>query len=509
MRKQPPLQLDAIPPGQPGLTSRAGWIVACCGLTTLLAWPLRGFLEPPNIAMLYLLAVAIVAIRADKLAAIIAAILSTAMLDFFFIHPVLSFSITHMQYAITLAVMLTVALIVADLAARLRLQALAATQHEQLSQALYLLASQLAGSTSLQQVAVVTREYLHDNHHCTGMLLIRNNELLQLVEAGHQELSSLQIAAAETALHMSETRHMREADHHWLFLPLRGATYIRGILAIDFGQTPPAHIETQKSLYEAIAALIATSIERLHFFEIAQHTQLQIMDERLRNTLLSAISHDIRTPLTILYGMADTLTRSKLQDSDRTVAEAIREQARRLNSIVSNLLDMAKLRAGNIQLDLQWQPVEEVIGSSIKLLGDALQQHPVNVSIAPDFPLLRFDAVLIERVLCNLFENSVKYAYPDSPIYIRADFLGSFARISVWDRGPGFPPYKLDAVFGLFERGDNESSIQGAGLGLAICRTIVAAHGGEISARNDNGACISFTLPLGNPPHIETESENE
>lgn len=507
--RTPLLTLDSIPPGKPGLTEQAGWIVACCGLTTLLAWPLRSFLEPSNIAMLYLLAVAIVAIRTDKLAAIIAAILSTALLDFFFIHPVLSFTISHVQYAITLTVMLIVALIVANLAAQLRLQALAATQREQLSQALYLLASQLAGSTNLQQVAATTREYLRDNHHCIGKLLIRSNDKLQPVETEYQPDSSLQIAAAETALLKAETRHMREADHHWLLLPLRGSTYVRGILAIDFGQTPPTLIEAQKSMYEAIAALIATSIERLHFVDIAQRTQLQITDERLRNTLLSAISHDIRTPLTILFGMADTLTRSKLKDSDRMIAESIREQARRLNSIVSNLLDMAKLRAGNIQLDLQWQPVEEVIGSSIKLLGDALQRHPVNVSIAPDFPLLKFDAVLIERVLCNLFENSVKYASPDSPIFLRADILGNFARISVWDQGPGFPPYKLEAVFGLFERGDNESSIQGAGLGLAICRTIIAAHGGEISARNDNGACVSFTLPLGDPPHIETESENE
>jgi len=170
---------------------------------------------------------------------------------------------------------------------------------------------------------------------------------------------------------------------------------------------------------------------------------------------------------------------------------------------------MAKLRAGNIRLDLQWQPLEEVVGASIKLLGDALARHPVKVSLPSDMPLLRFDAVLMERVLCNLLENAAKYSPPASPIAVSAQIDNGLARISVCDSGPGFPPHKLDKVFELFERGDAESNIPGVGLGLAICRSIVTAHGGEIQAHNRDGACVVFTLPLGDPPVIEAESDDE
>ncbi|MFZ2163441.1 MAG: ATP-binding protein, partial [Sideroxyarcus sp.] len=232
-------------------------------------------------------------------------------------------------------------------------------------------------------------------------------------------------------------------------------------------------------------------------------------DERLRSSILSALSHDIRTPLTVLYGMADTLAQSALPAALHDMADAMRQQTMLLNSMVSNLLDMSKLRAGDIRLNLEWQPVEEVIGASIKLLGPALVQHSVNVTLPPDMPLLRFDAVLMERVLCNLLENAAKYAAPASPIRIAARTDKKFAHVSVCNDGSQFPPDKLEKMFELFERGDAESNVPGVGLGLAICSTIVTAHGGSIHADNDNGACVTFTLPLGEPPVIELESEYE
>jgi two-component system sensor histidine kinase KdpD len=268
-------------------------------------------------------------------------------------------------------------------------------------------------------------------------------------------------------------------------------------------------LEAQQALYEAIASLVAISVERLHFVEVAQRAQLQMTDERLRSAILSALSHDIRTPLTVLYGMADTLSLAQLPPATRAIVAAMREQAQRLNGMVSNLLDMAKLRAGNVRLNQEWQPLEEVIGASIKLLGDALERHPVQVLLPPEMPLLRFDAVLMERVLCNLLENASKYAPVSTAITIRAWIENGQAHVSVCDSGPGFPPDKLDKVFELFERGDAESNIPGVGLGLAICRSIVAAHGGEIHASNRNGACVTFTLPLGEPPRIEAENDDE
>ena len=495
--------------GQPrSARARMVWVIAACCLVTLLAWPSRDVLDPANTAMLYLLAVAIVAMRAGKQAAIIAAFFSTALLDFFFIYPRFSFTVGDVQYVVTLAVMLVVALIIGNLTTVLQRQTAAAIERERQSQALYQLASQLAGAVSSEQVAAATREFLCRSHACRSVLLMRHNDALHPVETKHPLESVLQSAAAFTALQQGQTRSLMEQSQSWLFLPLHGSTYIRGVLAIDFGMAAPAAISAQQALYEAIAALIAIAIERLHFVDVAQRAQLQMTDERLRSAILSALSHDIRTPLTVLYGMADTLAQAQLPAATHDTVAAMREQTLSLNNMVSNLLEMAKLRAGNIQLNQEWQPVEEVIGASIKLLGGALAQHTVKVILPPDLPLLRFDAVLMERVLCNLLENAAKYAPPSSTITLSAQTDGDKVNISVRDCGPGFPPQKTDQMFDLFERGDVESSIPGIGLGLAICRSIVAAHGGEIHASNCDGACVTFTLPLGEPPVIRMDDSD-
>lgn len=489
--------------------ARAIWVAAACGLVTLLAWPLRDMLDPANIAMLYLLAVALVAVRAGKVAAIAAALGSTALLDFVFIQPRFSFTVGDVQYVVTLVVMLLVALIIANLTITLQRQTAAAVERERQSQALYQLASQLAGATSLEHVAAATRHFLQQAQHCRSLLLMRRNDALFALEAAHTLDSELQAAAALTALRQAQTRPLQEGEQCWLFLPLHGSTYIRGVLAIHCGDISPASMEVQQALFEAVAALVGIAVERLHFVEVAQRAQLQMTDERLRSAILAALSHDIRTPLTVLYGMADSLLQAQTSPATRESAAAMREQAMRLNSMVENLLDMARLRAGNVRLNPEWQPLEEVVGASIKLLGDALAQHPVKVSLPADLPLLKFDAVLMERVLCNLLENAAKYAPPLSAITLDACVEDGFAHISVRDNGHGFPPDKLDKVFDLFERGEAESNVPGVGLGLAICRSIVAAHGGEISASNCAGACVTFTLPLGEPPVIEMEDNDE
>lgn len=507
-----PLEVDrkASVLGQPrSMVARMKWVVAACGVTTLLIWPLRDALDPANSAMLYLLAVALVAMRAGKQAAIAAAFLSTGLLDFFFIHPRFTFTVADVQYGVTLAVMLAVALIIGNLTTVLQRQAAEAIERERQSHALYQLASRLAGIASLEQIASATRDFLQQAQGCRSILLMEGSGALRPVEQAHRLATEKQSAAAFAALQQAEIRHMYEGDNYWLFLPLSGSTYVRGVLAVDFGASPSAVVNDQLALYEAIASLVAISVERLHFVEVAQQTQLQMADERLRSAILSALSHDIRTPLTVLYGMTDTLAQAQLQPSTRDVVEAMREQAKRLNGMVTNLLDMARLRAGSIRLNCEWQPLEEVIGASIKLLGEALAQHPVQVQLPPDMPLLRFDAVLMERLLCNLLENAAKYAPASTAITIAAQVENGKAVVSVCDNGPGFPPDKLDRVFELFERGVTESAVPGVGLGLAICRSIVAAHGGEIHAGNDNGACVSFTLPLGEPPVIELEDEHE
>lgn len=484
------------------------WVIAACSVATLLAWPWRNQLDPANTAMLYVLAVAVVAARAGKGAAIAAALLGSALLDFFFIYPHFTFTIGDAQHIVTLGVMLAVAFIIGNLTLSLQREKEAALARERQSRALYQLASQLAGAVTLEQVDELTRRFLRETQACQGLLLMRHGDDVLPVADEQQPLSGKPYYAAQSALRQGAVQATLDEPTQWLFLPLHGSTYIRGVLALSSSGTELLGNERQP-LFEAIAALLAASVERLHFVEVAQRAQLQMTDERLRSSILSALSHDIRTPLTVLYGMADTLAQSALPAALHDMADAMRQQTMLLNSMVSNLLDMSKLRAGDIRLNLEWQPVEEVIGASIKLLGPALVQHSVNVTLPPDMPLLRFDAVLMERVLCNLLENAAKYAAPASPIRIAARTDKKFAHVSVCNDGSQFPPDKLEKMFELFERGDAESNVPGVGLGLAICSTIVTAHGGSIHADNDNGACVTFTLPLGEPPVIELESEYE
>jgi two-component system sensor histidine kinase KdpD len=215
----------------------------------------------------------------------------------------------------------------------------------------------------------------------------------------------------------------------------------------------------------------------------------------------------MRTPLTALVGMADSLVQQRPPLPPLAVEEAtaIREQANRLCGLVGNLLDMARLHAGKVTLRLEWQAVEEVIGSSIKLLAPSLAGHKVRTAVPENLPLVEFDAVLIERVLCNLLENAAKYAPPGSAIEIGAALVAGGLEVAVRDHGPGFAPGSEEAAFTMFVRGEAESSKPGVGLGLAICRSIVEAHGGTISARNqpDGGARVALVLPTGQPPAVE------
>jgi two-component system sensor histidine kinase KdpD len=249
---------------------------------------------------------------------------------------------------------------------------------------------------------------------------------------------------------------------------------------------------------------MAISIERIHYIDVAQKTTLQMESERLRNSLLSTISHDLRTPLASLVGLADTvqLTTPPPTDEQRELVLAMRNSAMRMTALVNNLLDMARLESGAVHLNRQWQPLEDVVGSAIAACAALLQGRPLKVRLAADLPLLHLDAVLIERVLVNLLENAGKYTPENTPIAIEGRAESEVVVVSVNDRGPGLPSGREDAIFEKFERGRKESTTPGVGLGLAICRAIMQAHGGSIrgQTRQGGGASFVLTFPRGVPP---------
>jgi two-component system sensor histidine kinase KdpD len=297
------------------------------------------------------------------------------------------------------------------------------------------------------------------------------------------------------------------AGSAWLYLPLKATMRCRGVLAVQPREPRLLLIPEQRQQLETFAALTAMALERVHYIEVAQSATVQMESERLRNSLLSALSHDLRTPLAALVGTAEMLAASQppLSLAQGEMARSLSEKSQRMADMVTNLLDMARIQSGEVRLRLDWQSMEEIIGGAVKHAQGALGQRPLSVQIDPGVSLVACDAVLIERVLANLLENAGKYTPANTPVEIIVRAADDELRVSVRDHGPGVAQGQEDLIFEKFTRGQTESATPGVGLGLAICRAIVQAHKGHIGVTltQPQGATFTFSLPLGTPPVID------
>jgi two-component system sensor histidine kinase KdpD len=286
---------------------------------------------------------------------------------------------------------------------------------------------------------------------------------------------------------------------------------IRGVLALQPEQARWLLIPEQVQQLETLARQIAIALERVHYVDVAQSAVVQMESERLRNTLLAAMSHDVRTPLTALIGQAETLEQlGPLSDEQRATVQSMGYEARELNALVGNLLDMARLESGQVQLRRDWQSVEEVVGGAIRAARHALGTLEVQTDLPRDLPLVELDAALMERVLVNLLENAAKYGVTSGlvqhpAIRVSARTTANTLELTVRDFGPGLPAASRGqehTLFDKFTRGKTESSTRGVGLGLAICKAVVEAHRGKISAApaSGGGAEFSISLPRMAPP---------
>ncbi len=492
--------------------------VAACLLIALLCYPLARHVELANIVMLFLLAVVLVAVYAGRGPAVLAAFLSVALFDVVFVPPQWSFAVSDVQYLLTFAVMLVVALITASLTAGLKRQGQLTARRERDARALYETARELAGALASAQIGESIARSARTLLHAEAVLLLPDNDgrlrNAQDSTAGvdtRENLPDWIDAQAVNAVFRASGTGTRGIDLGGLsgseppvhYLPLHAPMCVRGVLAVR-GRIAAA----DRPQLEALASLGAIAVERLHFVEVAQRTQMQMNTERLRHSLLAAVSHDLRTPLTALVGLADTLTlpSAALNATALGTAEAIRDQARQLSTLVGNLLDMARLQTGRVTLRREWQPLDEVIGASIEQLRARLDAHRVLVNLAADLPFVNIDAVLMERVFCNLLDNAVKYSPPGSPITIDAVRSDDMISVAVTDAGSGVAGADAARIFDVFERAVPESASSGAGLGLSICRSIVEAHGGELRLVDQpTGARFEFTLPVGEPPAIDVD----
>ena len=482
---------------------------AACVAPTLAGALLVPYFDPANIVMLFLLTVVVVAVFLGRGPAVLATFVSVFSFDFFFVPPKLSIAVSDVQYLVTFAVMLAVGLIIGQLTAGLRYQARVASHREERSRALYEFARDLSSPLRAEDVVATTADFIGRAFRAQVTLLLPDDKE-QLVYAPQTSPAlPIDLGTAQWAFDRSQPAGAGTdtlPGSEFLYLPLQAPMRTRGVLAIRPESRRLLLVPEQRRQLDTFAALVAIALERVHYVEVAQQALIKMESERLRNSLLSALSHDLRTPLAALFGLADSLKLSKplLSGPQLEMADAIRDAARGMSALVNNLLDMARIQSGDVRLNRQWQPFEEVVGSALKVTQTALAGHKVGVELDTGLPLVEFDAVLIERVLCNLLENAAKYTPKDSTVRVAASISGKDLLVSVTDNGPGLPKGQEEAIFEKFTRGERESATAGVGLGLAICRAIVEAHKGRIWAENtrNHGARFSFTLPLGTPPEM-------
>jgi two-component system sensor histidine kinase KdpD len=489
--------------------------------TAAVSMPLLQHVDLANIAMLYVLTVVLVAVRYGRGASVVATLVG--VLAFIALMPKFSFAASNLEYSVTFLVMLAVGLITGKLTSDLRYQVRVAAHRESRAIALFKFARALSGTLETEQIVAATRDFVRQTFHCAATIFLpdgagRLHPALSATsnEAGASAEGDPDVAVAQWAFDHSAPAGQgtdTSAHHPFFYLPLIAPMRTRGILALSPESARWLSIPEQRRQLDTFAALAAIALERVHYVEVARDVLVKMESEKLRNSLLAAISHDLRTPLTSLVGLSESLARSKppLSSLQLDLADALRGEALRMSNLVSNLLEMARIQSGQIRLDLQWQPIEEVVGSALRASRPHLGARQIRVALPQDLPIVRFDAVLMERVLCNLLENASKYTPPNAQIAITAQAQADFLEVAVSDNGPGLPAGQEEAIFEKFTRGDNESAIPGMGLGLAICRAIVEAHGGKIRALTaaSGGASFVFTIPLGAPPDISSIEETE
>ncbi len=488
---------------------RYAWALASSVAITLLATPLLDFFDLANIVMLFLLGTVLVALRLGRGPAALAAFLNVAAFDYFFVAPRLSFAVSDVQYLVTFAVMLIVGLLTGQLTAGLRFQARIAASRERRVRSLFELTRELSAALQSDQVAALGEAAVRG--HFGGQALVLRAGLDGQLALPPAPPADLDASVADWVLRNGRPAGLATSTlpaQAWHYTPLQAPMRLRGVLALRPDQPRWLLIPEQAQQLDTLARQIAIALERVHYVEIAQQAVVDVESERLRNALLAAISHDVRTPLTALMGLAESLESSGLDATQARTARAIGQEARQLHALVSNLLDMARLQSGAVTLRMEWQSVEEVVGSAIRAARHALQGCAVETALAPGLPLVEFDAVLIERVLVNLLENAARYAAP--PIVIRAEVTDAELVIAVRDHGPGLPAAlkgREQALFDKFTRGETESATPGVGLGLAICKAVVEAHHGRIDAANVAGGGAEFTLRLPRRPPPASQPE--
>ena len=497
--------------GRPAPLAEYGGAALVVALCTALGFPVDQYLSITNVAMVFLLGVALVASRYGRGPTILACFLSIAAFDFCFVPPRFSFAVSDVGYVLTFGVMLAIALIISSMTLRIRAQAETARERERSTAALYAMTRELAATRGESELVTVVARHVRDTFGVATQILLPDPGGRLAAPIGAAPAYPMDEKELSVAAWVFERGRVAGVGTDTLpgaqgrYLPLVASTGIIGVLGLRPADPKQFQDPLVQRLLETFAGQAALALERAVLAERAQREQLEIEAERLRTSLLSSLSHDMRTPLAAITGALSSLLDDRGAASEASRRELLKtalEEAQRMNRLIGNLLDMIRVESGALQVQKEWQPLEEPIGVALIRLEERLRDHPVTVKLPPDLPLVPLDGILIEQVFINLLENAVKYTPRGTPIEISAAPTNGAVRIDVADAGPGLPPGEESHIFEKFYRAPSATATSGVGLGLTIVRGIVTAHGGRIWAENrpGGGAVFRFTLPLAGAP---------
>ncbi|KLU60815.1 sensor protein KdpD [Peptococcaceae bacterium CEB3] len=471
------------------------------------------WLEPAfgvvNIAMLYLLPVLFAAVKWGLKPAVAASVLGLMAFDFFFIPPTLSFTVHDFRYLITFAIFLLVGLLTGKLSTRLREQVKHARKREIRTAALYALSREITAVGSLDRVLQSVARKVSETMEGqvivllpdeTGGLMLRacsNSEnACRLLDDNERAVATWVFEHGEMAGKGTDTL----GGSSGCYLPLKAERQTCGVLGIRFNSPERYLQDEQQRLLEAFSGLVAVAVTRISLEKEAREARLLNESEKLRTALLNSISHDLRTPLASMIGAVSSLLEGEEiygVEARRDLLQTIHQGAVRMNRLVNNILDMARLESGMLQLHKEWCDIEDIIGVAVRRLGEPLRTRTLHIDIGRGIPLIHVDFVLIEQVVVNLLDNALKYSKPDSEILLAVHSDKREVEVSVHDQGTLIPESDLERVFDKFYRINAPRQISGTGLGLAICKGIIDVHGGKIGAKNErDGVTVRVVLPL-------------
>ncbi len=470
-------------------------------LCTAVMLPFRPYVERVDVVMTYLIGIVSIAVRYGRGPSLLATALAALAINFFFVMPYYTLKLTQEQRIITLIVTLMTGVIIGTQTSRLRMQAISARKREKNTSTLFGMSRELTANRGKIPLAQIAAQYMADVLDSDVFLWFPD-------EKGH-----LQTAIAETETEAHPIDPVREESvANWafthkqnaglgtdtlpsakaLYVPLVGSGGVVGVIGV-MPRDPAidAYAGDDIELLETFATITASALERAIAAEMMEKTIVEAESEKLRNILLSSVSHDLRTPLAAITGAASTLLieGGKITDEYKTeLLRSIHEEGARLARMVTNLLDVSSLESGSVKLNKELYFIEELIGSALMRVEAKLGRHKVVTNIEHGLPLLRMDGLLIEQVLINLLENAAEYTPPGTTVTISALTVKPDIHVIVSDNGPGIPPGEEERIFDKFYAGDPAHQAgreqKGGGLGLAICRGIIHAHGGKIWAQN-------------------------